>query len=111
MSPLRYTASKEEDGGGEDTWSLTIRNVSVMDSGVFECQVDATDKTRDAFSFNIFHKTIKIFTSSALFQSFPSLLGDKTYSETLTAIVPCWALLEDKSKMELFFIFSLRVLR
>ena len=39
MFLLRYTASKEEDGGGEDTWSLTIRNASIMDSGVFECQV------------------------------------------------------------------------
>ena len=36
---LRYTASQEEDSGGEDTWVLTIRNVSTKDSGVFECQV------------------------------------------------------------------------
>ena len=54
----------------------------------------------------------KTFTSSAPFQSFPSLLGDKPYSETLTTIT-CWVLLEDENKLKfsLYFLPGPRVLR
>ena len=36
ISDNRYTALHVSE---EDTWTLVIRNVSVQDNGVFECQV------------------------------------------------------------------------